>query len=204
MLIFLDEPTSGLDSYLAATVVEGMKTLAASGRTVLCTIHQPSTEVFNRFDTLLLLSAGCPIYFGPVARCRAHFESLGIACYQINPAEYVITVAAVAASNSATQNCNYTTKALADIMVEAAKRIPDSPLTQKAPSGSVSSVSLNDWSVKSVILAEVSDLLNAWPIVLVLLQRDWLTLRRRNFLVAISFRMTLLGGFIGTRLIEFT
>jgi ABC-type multidrug transport system ATPase subunit/ABC-type multidrug transport system permease subunit len=197
MLVFLDEPTSGLDSYLASTVVEGMKTLAASGRTVLCTIHQPSTEVFNRFDKLLLLSAGCPIYFGPVATCRAHFESLGIACHQNNPAEFVITVAAVAASNNASENCQYTTKSLAGIMVEAARRIPDSPLSREVPPGPMGSVALNDWSVRSVLLAEISDLLNAWPIVLVLLQRDWLTLSRRNFLVAISVRMLLLGGFIG-------
>jgi ABC-type multidrug transport system ATPase subunit len=38
-LIFLDEPTTGLDSFTAFTVVEVMKELAMSGRTIVSTIH---------------------------------------------------------------------------------------------------------------------------------------------------------------------
>ena len=49
MLLLADEPTSGLDSYLAGTVVECLGTLTENGRTVMCTIHQPSSDVFSLF-----------------------------------------------------------------------------------------------------------------------------------------------------------
>ena len=56
LIIFADEPTSGLDSYLAMAVVNSLKELAKNGTTVLCTIHQPSSEIFDVFDSLQLLS----------------------------------------------------------------------------------------------------------------------------------------------------
>ncbi len=57
-VIFLDEPTSGLDSRAARIVMRAVRRVAASGRTVLCTIHQPSYEIFSMFDNLLLLKTG--------------------------------------------------------------------------------------------------------------------------------------------------
>ena len=62
-LIFLDEPTTGLDSFTATAVVEIMKDLAASGRTVISTIHQPNSEIFDMFDRLMLLAQGRIIFF---------------------------------------------------------------------------------------------------------------------------------------------
>jgi ABC-type multidrug transport system ATPase subunit len=55
-LIFLDEPTTGLDSFTAASVMETLRALAASGRTVISTIHQPNTEIFDNFDRLMLVA----------------------------------------------------------------------------------------------------------------------------------------------------
>ena len=63
MLVFLDEPTTGLDSFTAMSVVDTMKELALSGRTVVSTIHQPSTEIFESFDRLMLMCLGKIIYF---------------------------------------------------------------------------------------------------------------------------------------------
>jgi ABC-type multidrug transport system ATPase subunit len=58
-LIFLDEPTSGLDSFSAATVVRKLVSLSRSeGCNVLCTIHQPASEVFHTFNRALLLYKG--------------------------------------------------------------------------------------------------------------------------------------------------
>eukprot|EP00516_Mucochytrium_quahogii_P004535 CAMPEP_0203759468 /NCGR_PEP_ID=MMETSP0098-20131031/12510_1 /ASSEMBLY_ACC=CAM_ASM_000208 /TAXON_ID=96639 /ORGANISM=" , Strain NY0313808BC1" /LENGTH=1654 /DNA_ID=CAMNT_0050652455 /DNA_START=147 /DNA_END=5108 /DNA_ORIENTATION=+ len=64
-IIFCDEPTSGLDARAAAIVMRVLLKVARSGRTVVCTIHQPSTAIFNFFDDLLLLKRGgeC-VYFG--------------------------------------------------------------------------------------------------------------------------------------------
>lgn len=63
-LLFCDEPTSGLDSYLAESVVKILKKMAQSGRTIICTIHQPSSEVFILFDKILLLTQGKLAFIG--------------------------------------------------------------------------------------------------------------------------------------------
>lgn len=64
-LLFLDEPTSGLDSASAYFVVQVLKNIAlCGGRTIICSIHQPSSEVFALFDDLFLLSSGEMLYFG--------------------------------------------------------------------------------------------------------------------------------------------
>ncbi|RLN91156.1 hypothetical protein BBJ28_00007585 [Nothophytophthora sp. Chile5] len=64
-VLFLDEPTSGLDARAAKSLMDGVRQVADSGRTVICTIHQPSTEVFLLFDNLLLLQRGGEtVYFG--------------------------------------------------------------------------------------------------------------------------------------------
>jgi len=66
-ILFLDEPTSGLDSRAALQVMRAIKRIAMTGRSVICTIHQPSAELFYMFDRLLLLkSGGQTVYFGDV------------------------------------------------------------------------------------------------------------------------------------------
>lgn len=63
-LLFLDEPTTGLDSASALFVVQALRSISRQGRTVVSSIHQPSTEVFALFDDLYLLSKGETVYFG--------------------------------------------------------------------------------------------------------------------------------------------
>ncbi|KAG2506622.1 hypothetical protein JM16_009120 [Phytophthora kernoviae] len=64
-ILFLDEPTSGLDARSALIVMRGVQSIARTGRTVLCTIHQPSISIFELFDGLLLLQrGGYTAYFG--------------------------------------------------------------------------------------------------------------------------------------------
>ncbi|TVU26737.1 hypothetical protein EJB05_29297, partial [Eragrostis curvula] len=66
-IIFLDEPTSGLDARAAAIVMRSVKNVANMGRTVVCTIHQPSIEIFEAFDELMLMKRGGElIYAGPL------------------------------------------------------------------------------------------------------------------------------------------
>ena len=70
-VLFLDEPTSGLSSYDAYQVMRVLRRLADGGKTVICTIHQPSVDIFREFDALLMVSrdkgdnAGMLVYFGP-------------------------------------------------------------------------------------------------------------------------------------------
>jgi ABC-type multidrug transport system ATPase subunit len=64
-LLYCDEPTSGLDSYIAEKIVRIMRDLASSqNKTILCTIHQPSSEIFALFDDVLLLAEGQTAYLG--------------------------------------------------------------------------------------------------------------------------------------------
>ncbi|ETW05787.1 hypothetical protein H310_03471 [Aphanomyces invadans] len=72
-VLFLDEPTSGLDARSAKIVMSGIRRIASTGRTVVCTIHQPSTEVFEMFDRLLLLQrGGQTVFFGDLGPQSIH------------------------------------------------------------------------------------------------------------------------------------
>jgi len=70
-VLFLDEPTSGLSSYDAESVVDLLKSLSKTGKTIVTTIHQPSLKVYKQFDDLLMVSRdqgdspGALVYFGP-------------------------------------------------------------------------------------------------------------------------------------------
>ena len=73
-VLFLDEPTTGLDSKAAQTVMRVVRRIARSGRSVVCTIHQPSAELFYLFDRLVLLgSGGHQIYFGDLGNRSSKF-----------------------------------------------------------------------------------------------------------------------------------
>ena len=91
-ILFLDEPTSGLDSFAAYQVVTALQSLTRAGCNVLCTIHQPSSEVFNLFDNTVLLVNGATVYHGPVAGMTPYFASNaggGIVCPAgFNPADF--------------------------------------------------------------------------------------------------------------------
>lgn len=95
-LLLLDEPTSGLDSTTAARIVGTLRRMAAGGgRTVVVTIHQPSSRLYHMFDKVLLLSAdGCPIYYGRAADALSYFASVGFASpLSLNPADLMLDLA---------------------------------------------------------------------------------------------------------------
>ncbi|XP_042453432.1 ABC transporter G family member 41-like [Zingiber officinale] len=68
-IVFMDEPTSGLDARAAAIVMRAVKNVSETGRTVVCTIHQPSIDIFEAFDQLILMKRGGElIYTGPIGK----------------------------------------------------------------------------------------------------------------------------------------
>ncbi|KAF6172206.1 hypothetical protein GIB67_024828 [Kingdonia uniflora] len=68
-IIFMDEPTSGLDARAASVVMRAVKNIASTRRTIVCTIHQPSIDIFEAFDELILMKRGGQmIYSGPVGQ----------------------------------------------------------------------------------------------------------------------------------------
>ncbi|KAL3696596.1 hypothetical protein R1sor_010672 [Riccia sorocarpa] len=90
-LLFLDEPTSGLDSASAYHVVQALQNLARDGRTVICSIHQPSSEVFELFDDLCLLSGGKQVFYGPIFGAQEFFASAGVPCPALrNPSDHYL------------------------------------------------------------------------------------------------------------------
>ncbi|KAL1803074.1 hypothetical protein ACET3Z_031721 [Daucus carota] len=90
-ILFLDEPTSGLDSASAFFVVQALKSVARDGRTVISSIHQPSSEVFALFDDLFLLSGGEVCYFGEAKMAVKFFEDSGYPCpRKRNPSDHFL------------------------------------------------------------------------------------------------------------------
>jgi len=77
-LLFLDEPTTGLDAFTAFNLVQTLQQLARSGRTVVLSVHQPRTDIFDLFDNVIFLAGGRTVYAGPQAEIGAHFRSLGV------------------------------------------------------------------------------------------------------------------------------
>lgn len=90
-LLMLDEPTSGLDSSTAHSVLETLSNLARTGRTVITTIHQPSSRMYSKFDKLLLLARGKTIYYGPANKAIEYFALQGhVAPVHYNPADFLL------------------------------------------------------------------------------------------------------------------
>jgi len=87
----LDEPTSGLDTAAAYNVVTVLKALTDLKQSVLCTIHQPSSEIFHLFDQAIFLLGGEIVYHGPPSSIRKHFAQLGFSCpEEYNPADFIM------------------------------------------------------------------------------------------------------------------
>ncbi|EEF30370.1 ATP-binding cassette transporter, putative [Ricinus communis] len=104
-IIFMDEPTSGLDARAAAIVMRTVRNTVDTGRTVVCTIHQPSIDIFEAFDELLLMKRGGQVnYAGPLGR-QSHklieyFEAVpGVPKITVgyNPATWMLEISSAAA-----------------------------------------------------------------------------------------------------------
>ncbi|XP_057766257.1 pleiotropic drug resistance protein 1-like [Salvia miltiorrhiza] len=103
-IIFMDEPTSGLDARAAAIVMRAVRNTVDTGRTVVCTIHQPSIHIFDSFDELMLLKRGGEeIFVGPLGRHSSlliqYFEEIdGVVRIKdgYNPATWMLEVTSMA------------------------------------------------------------------------------------------------------------
>ncbi|XP_035724544.1 ATP-binding cassette sub-family G member 1-like isoform X1 [Vespa mandarinia] len=92
-IIFLDEPTSGLDSVTSKQCIRFLKQLALEGRTIICTIHQPSASLFNMIDHLYIIAGGYCVYTGGTHNLVPYLSSLGLHCpTHYNPADFIIEI----------------------------------------------------------------------------------------------------------------
>ncbi|BGP03105.1 hypothetical protein NBRC10513v2_006829 [Rhodotorula toruloides] len=104
-VLIADEPTSGLDSTSALRILTALKALtlpspSPSSRptrrtTVICTIHQPSSQLYHLFDDVLLLAqGGTQLWFGKAGRAREWWEGKGVRCPEgWNPADFLLDLA---------------------------------------------------------------------------------------------------------------
>lgn len=107
LLLFVDEPTSGLDSQTSWAILDLLEKLSKAGQSILCTIHQPSAMLFQRFDRLLFLAkGGRTVYFGEIGHnsktLTTYFEKNGApACPpEANPAEWMLEAIGAAPGSS--------------------------------------------------------------------------------------------------------
>ncbi|KAL6344974.1 hypothetical protein AAG906_007705 [Vitis piasezkii] len=106
-IIFMDEPTSGLDARAAAIVMRTVRNTVDTGRTVVCTIHQPSIDIFDAFDELFLLKRGGEeIYAGPLSHHSAHLIKYFEIKDGYNPATWMLEV--TSAAQEAALGINFT------------------------------------------------------------------------------------------------
>lgn len=91
-VLLLDEPTSGLDAFTASSIMEVLQGLAQEGRTLILTIHQSRSDLFQLFGTVLLLArGGSPVFAGKGSQMITHFDALGYPCpTTTNPADFAL------------------------------------------------------------------------------------------------------------------
>ncbi|KIY98214.1 hypothetical protein MNEG_9748 [Monoraphidium neglectum] len=113
VLLFLDEPTSGLDSTTALSLCRLLRGLADSGAcTVIATLHQPQTKIFQLFEGLILLRGGAVVYQGPASEALAYFEDAGHKCPELtNPADFLMDVIMPNSGDMGGSTCSLDTKA---------------------------------------------------------------------------------------------
>ncbi|KAE8728526.1 ABC transporter G family member 25 [Hibiscus syriacus] len=93
-LLILDEPTSGLDSTAAHRLVSILGSLAQKGKTIVTSMHQPSSRVYQSFVSVLVLSEGRSLYFGKGSEAMGYFESIGFSpSFPMNPADFLLDLA---------------------------------------------------------------------------------------------------------------
>lgn len=92
-MIFLDEPTTGLDSTTSLHLMQFLNKIAKSGRTIVSTIHQPSSEIFDQFDRLLIMVQGNIVYQGQAKDSMKYFGGIGFPIKKhSNPTDYYMRI----------------------------------------------------------------------------------------------------------------
>ncbi|KYM75696.1 ABC transporter G family member 13 [Atta colombica] len=92
-VLLLDEPTSGLDSIASNQLINMLHNMASANCTVVCVIHQPSSQMISLFDNIMVLNQGRCMYCGPKSEILNTYSIAGFTCPSFyNIAEFVLEV----------------------------------------------------------------------------------------------------------------
>jgi ABC-type multidrug transport system ATPase subunit/ABC-type multidrug transport system permease subunit len=140
LLLFLDEPTSGLDSQSSEAILSLLQKLAAGGLGILCTIHQPSAMLFQRFDRLLLMARGGMVaYFGDIGEnsetvLQYFGDRAARRCMDTeNPAEYLLDMIGNTNSHELDWPCLWDASAQANQVSAELERVANSSSSETSP-----------------------------------------------------------------------
>ncbi|CAO1615133.1 unnamed protein product [Parajaminaea phylloscopi] len=194
LLLFLDEPTSGLDGQAAWSIVRFLRKLADAGQAILCTIHQPSGELFNVFDRLLLLQKGGKmVYFGDIGerstKVAGYFERLsGRPCNDgDNVAEYMLDVIGAGATNSSKEDWHQLFKE-SELYAQLQRDLDEILRTERAP-----------LSAEDEARGQREYAASAWTQFTVVLRRTWLHYWRDPVYLGSKIGLCVIAGlFIGS------
>ncbi|CAI9756018.1 unnamed protein product [Fraxinus pennsylvanica] len=134
-VIFADEPTTGLDAFQAEKVMETLRQLAQDGHTVICSIHQPRSSVYEKFDDIVLLTEGALVYAGPARdEVLVYFSKFGYICPDhVNPAEFLADLISV--DYTSAESVNASQKRIDSLVESFAEQTPltlyTTPLTRE-------------------------------------------------------------------------
>ncbi|KAF5308850.1 hypothetical protein FQR65_LT00550 [Abscondita terminalis] len=188
-IMFLDEPTTGLDSSSSLQCINMLKKLASGGRTIICTIHQPSASMYDMFDHVYAMADGKCIYKGASANTVPYLTAVGLHCPEYhNPADYLLEVANGEHGNF-TEHLSEKAKALNWRSVYSSSR-----LEAEEEVGNV----IHEFLSMDHPTKEVNALPSEWAKFLVLINRSLLQLYRDWTVTHLKLLLhTIIGIFIG-------
>ena len=129
-ILFLDEPTSGLDSYTAFVIIRLLKNIASEhNMLIIYSIHQPTIDIFQLFDNLMILNKGKSLYFGKASNVLKHYSSFGvIPPLRVNPIQFILDIS-LKGSEAIINQLLITNKNNVDILLQSIQSsIPSEPI----------------------------------------------------------------------------
>ncbi|CAL1385694.1 unnamed protein product [Linum trigynum] len=160
LVLCLDEATTGLDSAASFFVVQALRNIARDGKIVVCSIHQPTNDVFRLFDDLLLISCGEAVYFGECQGAVKFFADSGFPCpTRRNPPDHFLRCITpefdqVLAALKQTQRMNHAELAAADGLLNGTTAETRATLVKKYKSSIFSETATKKIQELALLLAQ--------------------------------------------------
>lgn len=183
-MLLCDEPTSGLDSFMAHNILQVLKRLAQKDKTIILTIHQPSSEIFSMFDKLLLMAEGRVAFLGTPNEANDFFTSLQAPCpTNYNPADFYVERLAIVPGKEDESRDDVRKICDAFAVSEYSTKISDEINRIKAES--------NDYSLMTANGNGAEGYRATWCIQFrAILWRSWLTVLKEPLLVRVRLLQT--------------